>query len=141
MKLLMMFLCAILLDAQDPWLQVQAIPAGHRVRVETVTQRQTGHVVSISDDSIRLDSTSVPRSEITRVYAQSASHRKRNTIIGAAIGVGIGIAMYATLGRLLGNEGAEGTELLAIVPAAAGAAIGAAVPTGRMKKVYDANQR
>jgi hypothetical protein len=111
------------------------------VRVETVTQRQTGHVVSVSDDSIRLDSTSVPRSEITRVYAQSASQRKRNTIIGAAIGVGIGIAMYATLGRLLGNEGAEGTELLAIVPAAAGAAIGAAVPTGRMKKVYDANQR
>jgi hypothetical protein len=54
--------------------------------------------------------------------------------------VGVGIALYATLGRLLGNEGAEGTEALAIVPAAAGAAIGAAIPGG-MKKVYDANRR
>jgi hypothetical protein len=140
MKLLTVLLCTALLSAQDPWSNVQAIPAGSQVRVETATHKPTGDVVSVSDDSIRLGSITVPRSEVMRVYLKSTSHRKRNTIIGAAIGVGVGIALYATLGRLLGNEGAEGTEALAIVPAAAGAAIGAAIPGG-MKKVYDANRR
>ena len=139
--LLVIFVGAGLMYAQDPWARVQFLPAGEQVRVETASQKHTGQLVNVSEDSVRVDTITVPRSKITRVYARSASHRKRNTIIGAAIGVGIGVAMYATLGRLLGNEGAEGTEVLAIVPVGAGAAIGAAMPTGRMKKIYDANGR
>jgi hypothetical protein len=141
MKLLLMVLCAGLLNAQDPWARVQSIPAGQQVRVETATQKHSGKLVTVSSDSVRLDAITVPRSEVTRVYARSASHRKRNAIIGTAIGVGVGIAVYATLGLLLRNEGAEGTEVLLVTPAAAGAAIGAAMPTGRMKKVYDVKRR
>ena len=140
-SLLVWLLCAGLTYAQDPWARVQSVPAGQQVRVETAAQKHTGQLVSVSDESVRLDTITVPRSEVIRVFARSASHRKRNAIIGTAIGAGVGIAVYATLGLLLRNEGAEGTEVLAIVPAAAGAAIGAAMPTGRMKKVYDANRR
>ena len=139
--LVLMLLCAGAMCAQDTWARVQSIPAGQQLRVETADQKHTGRLVSVSADSVRLEATTVPRSEVTRIYAKSTSHRKRNTIIGTAIGVGVGVAMYATLGRLLGNEGAEGTHVLAVLPAAAGAAIGAALPTGRMKKVYDANRR
>jgi hypothetical protein len=91
MKLLTVLLCTALLSAQDPWSNVQAIPAGSQVRVETATHKPTGDVVSVSDDSIRLGSITVPRSEVMRVYLKSTSHRKRNTIIGAAIGVGVGL--------------------------------------------------
>jgi hypothetical protein len=141
MKLLLILLCAALTYAQDPWERVQSIPAGRQVRVETATQKHTGELVSVSSDAVRVAAMTVPRSEVTRVYARSTSHRKRNAIIGTAIGVGIGIGVYATLGLLLRNEGGEGTEILLIAPSAAGAAIGAAMPTGRMKKVYDANRR
>ena len=140
-SLLVWLLCAGLMYAQDPWARVQSVPAGQQVRVETAAQKHTGQLVSVSEESVRLDTITVPRSEVTRVYARSASHRKRNAIIGTAIGAGVGIAVYATLGLLLRNEGAEGTEVLLVVPAAAGAAIGAAMPTGRMKKIYDANRR
>jgi uncharacterized protein YcfJ len=141
MKLLIVLLYTGLTFAQDSWSRVESIPVGQRVRIETATQKQTGQLVSVSDDSVRLDTTTVLRSEVTRVYVQSASHRKRNAIIGTVIGAGVGIAVYATLGLLLRNEGGEGTEVLLIAPAAAGAAIGAAIPTGKMKKVYDVNRR
>jgi hypothetical protein len=141
MKLMLVFLCTGLTFAQDSWSRVESIPAGQRVRVETVTQKHTGQLVSVSTDSVRLDTMVVPRSEVTRVYAKSGSHRKRNAIIGTAIGAGVGVAVYATLGLLLRNEGAEGTEVLLITPAAAGAAIGAALPTGKMKKIYDVKRK
>jgi uncharacterized membrane protein YdjX (TVP38/TMEM64 family) len=81
---------------------------------------------------------SIPRADVLRVYSQSQSHRLRNTIIGTAIGAAIGIVLYATLGALIRNESADETAPLLIGPIAAGGAIGAVIPTGKMVKIYDA---
>jgi hypothetical protein len=139
--MVVVLMCARLVLGQNAWDRVQQIPAGQQVRVETATQKHTGELMSVSDNSVRLDAITVARSEVTRVYAKSGSHRKRNAVIGTAIGVGVGIAFYATFGLMLRNEGGENTEAMLVIPAAAGAAIGAALPASSMKKVYDAKRR
>ena len=132
--------------APKTWDNIRAIAPGHAIRVHTAAEKQTGTFIAVDETTLRLKTSagnevSVPRSEITRVYSQSRSHRRRNFIIGAVIGVAVGAIAYGTLGTLLENEGAEDTATLLFVPIAIGGAVGAAVPTGRMKVMYDAKQR
>jgi hypothetical protein len=125
------------------WTRVTALRAGETVRIETASGKQTGRFISASDEAVRFTSgggleVSVARSEAKRVYVQSQSRRVRNTIIGAAVGVAVGAVIYGTLGTLFRNEGDEQTGYMLALPIAAGTAVGAALPTGSMKKVYDA---
>ena len=125
------------------WTRVSNLRAGEKVRVETTSAKQTGTLVSVDADAVRLTSgdgaqVSVPRADIQRVYARSKSNRVRNTIIGAAVGVAVGAVVYGTLGSLFRNEGREDTAFMLAVPIGVGTAVGAAMPTGSLKKVYDA---
>lgn len=124
------------------WKGISNIGQGHKIRVETSTKKYKGAFLTISDTALKLNfkdgEVSVPRAEVLRVYSQSQSHRLRNTIIGAAIGTAIGIALYFTLGALIRNESGEETAPYLIGPIAAGAALGAVLPTGKMVKIYDA---
>ena len=126
------------------WNIVGAVEQGRRIRVETSVKKYTGTFGNLSDVAIMLQSetgqVSIPRSEVVRVYAQSQSHRVRNTLIGVGVGAAIGIATYGTLGTLLRNEGGENTGVLIAAPTGIGAAIGAVLPTGGMKKIYDAKE-
>ena len=143
------FVCAGLCFAQSSaaasaWNIVSAVGQGHKIRVETPARNYSGTFVELSDAAISLQSdtgqVSVPKGDVMRIYSQSRSNRIRNTLIGAGIGAAIGITTYATLGTLLRNEGGENTGVLLAAPIGVGTAIGAVLPTGGMKKIYDAKE-
>jgi hypothetical protein len=129
-------------SASSNWSILPAIDRGQKIRIETLTAKYTGSFTSASEDSIMLDAgqgqVSIPRTDVIRVYSQSHSNRMRNTLIGAGIGTVIGAVTYGTLGKLLRNEGADNTVgSLLLPPIGVGAVIGAVIPTGSMKKIYD----
>jgi hypothetical protein len=144
MKLIFGLIAATLCYAQPAaWDALGSIDQGHRIRIETSAKKYTGAFVGASGDAIRLNAKdgqiSISRTEVVRVYLQSHSSRLRNTLIGAGIGTAVGVIAWSTLGRLLRNEGAQDTESRILAPPIAiGAAVGAVLPTGSMKKVYDA---
>jgi hypothetical protein len=124
------------------WSRLNTLKPGSEVRVETARTVQTGRLVAVSDDAVRFTSdgageVALARAEVTRVYARGKSNRVRNAIIGTAVGVGIGAVMYGTLGTWFRNEGDGDTAYMLAVPIAVGAGVGAALPTGTMKKIYD----
>lgn len=125
------------------WTRVTELPANAIVRVETATGKQIGTLLSVSDEAMRFTTKegtdlSVGRPEIRKVYVRTKSHRVRNAIIGTAAGVAVGAVIYGTLGVLFRNEGREDTAYMLAVPIGIGSAVGAALPTGSMKKIYDA---
>ena len=131
--------------ADKTWDSIRAIPEGHAIRVHTDGQKQTGAFIAVDESTVRFKTAAgaevtVPRSEVTKVYSQSRSHRGRNFLIGTAVGVAVGAVFYGTFGRMLENEGAEAGGVL-FVPIAIGAAVGAALPTGSMKLVYEPTKR
>src|SRR5687767_5390561 len=80
------------------WNPVAAVSGGTKVRVETATAKQTGTLLSVSDQSIQITTekgeVSIARADVDRVYVSTKGHRVRNTIIGAAIGVAAGVTLY-----------------------------------------------
>ena len=147
-RILITFLCAALCYGQAPiptgWTALASIDPGHKIRVETSTKKHTGTFMGASDECITLNTEdrqlSIPRGDVKRVYFRSHSHRLRNTLIGAGIGAAVGVITYNTLGARLRNEGGENTgPQLFMAPIGIGTGIGAAIPTGSMKKIYDAN--
>jgi hypothetical protein len=140
--LLIMFYAGI---AFGQWNAISTVGEGHKIRVETAANKYKGTFSSSSDTAVKLISregeVSVPREEVLRVYSQSKSHRTLNTVIGTGIGVAIGVVLYATIGALLRNESGSETAPLLVLPMAGGAALGAALPTGRMVKIYDCRCR
>jgi hypothetical protein len=124
----------------DSWRGLEALESGRTIRVETAKKKQSGSFVRLSEHAITLHSgrageVTVPRSEVKRVFAQSESHRTRNTVIGLAVGTAIGAVLYATLGQWFRSEGAESSGFLGI-PIGVGTAIGAALPARCMVLVY-----
>jgi hypothetical protein len=123
------------------WNTISTVGEGHKIRVETAGKKYKGTFSAWSETALTLDTkegqVSVPRSDVTRVYSQGKSHRLLNTMIGTGVGVAVGVTLYATIGALLRNEGGSETAPLLVLPMAAGAGIGAVLPTGRMEKIYD----
>jgi hypothetical protein len=122
------------------WESLAALESGRRIRVETANSKQSGSLVRLSADSItlhldRAGEVTLPRLEVTRVFAQSESHRVRNTVIGFVIGATIGAVLYGTIGQLFRSEGAESAGFLG-VPMGVGTAIGAALPARGMVLLY-----
>jgi hypothetical protein len=146
--LLALILCSTQLAmaaADAAWTAVAALTPGQTVRVQTATERHDGVLASVSDSAVTLTpklggTVSVDRTNVQRVYVRKGSHRVRNTIIGAAVGVGVGAVIYGTLGSWFRNEGHESTEYMLAVPIAVGTGIGAALPSGGMHKIYDARR-
>lgn len=123
--------------AEGSWASVMERAPGHRV--EVVTQKMKayqGEVTVVDENSLTLrtgrDVITLARPEVYRVSLRTPSKRVRNALIGAAIGAGAGIALGAAA---FGNTSESGETAGAIgcygpIGAAAGAVIGAAVPTG-----------
>jgi hypothetical protein len=129
--------------AESSWTKVAALKPGEVVRVHTPSTQYEGTLLSVSDHEIMLrgsaaDPVTVRRVDVEQVYVRGRSHRLRNTIIGSAIGIGIGAVIFGTLGSWFRNEGVENTEYMLVAPIAIGTGIGAALPSGGMKKIYDA---
>ena len=132
LRLILCLAFAFSLSGQS-WEAVRSLPAGARVRVREIGGRELkGNLAAVSAESLSVASpngaVSVERARVARVQVNRKSRRFRNTAIGAAIGLGLGIAVDATLGVYLRNEGAGGGRaLMYIAPIGVFGAIGAAL--------------
>ena len=126
----------------ESWDIVRGLTSGQEIRVETTDRKVRGSLLTASESQLSISTKSsqenIPRADVMRVFVRGKSHRLRNTLIGTGVGVAVGIAITGTLGALIANESGESIAAEAItLPAAIGAGIGAVLPTGGFKKIYD----
>jgi len=86
-------------------------------------------------DTIRLDTgkgeQAITRARVRRVQVRTSSRRLRNLLIGAGIGVAVGLTIDHTLGTYFRNEAGESAgarALTYVAPIAVFSGIGAALP-------------
>ena len=130
--LLAVSVCVLPIRAQS-WDTVRGLKAGDRVRVqEGGGPEHKGTVSAVTAEAISLTTgkteVSVDRVRVKRVQVHSGTKRARNIAIGAAIGVGVGIAIDQTIGTYLRNEsGDEGRPVMYLAPIGLFGGIGAAL--------------
>jgi len=126
---------------QDSWDNLKQLRPGEKIEVVgTSMETLGGPFVSVSEEAITLrvgkNPQSIERAKVVRVSVRDTSHRKRNMLMGTAVGAGIGLAIAVPVGMLCSNEGNCGTgqtagAALAVVGlGAAGAGLGA-IPGNR----------
>jgi hypothetical protein len=111
---------------------VETLKPGRKVVVVQHTRKQAeGKVLSLTNESLTVQVSRQPltvqREDVFRV--RIADIRRRNTLIGMAIGAATGAIIWGVAGRDNQNVGgyALGGAILGVGP---GAAVGGSVPTG-----------
>jgi hypothetical protein len=137
-------LTASALAAQSAdWNVVKSLLPGEPIRVEG-SRKVRGQSQSATDDAIvvRTGGTeeTVPRAQVTLIAGSKRGHRKRNALIGLAVGAGAGLGI-GLAGRCTGT-------CLQIVPngavvagataggAVVGLVVGFLVPSGGWREIY-----
>ena len=129
------------------WANLNQLVTGAEIRV-TVADGKTlrGFMQRVTPESLAINATTsqetLSRQDIRRVDLKRPGHRRRNTLIGLAIGTGTGLAVGAGLDSqsrgpydLFSNSG---KVFLWPVGALVGTVIGVALPTGGWREVYRA---
>lgn len=124
------------------WTRVQALSPGTQIRIVDSSGTQLkGTLTSVTNDAISIQTgsgeTAVERTRVRRVEAREGSRRLRNTLIGAGIGVAVGLVIDNSLGVYFRNEAHEGDgarALTYLVPAGVFAGIGATRATHTIYK-------
>ncbi|HEY1338485.1 MAG TPA: hypothetical protein VGF59_13300, partial [Bryobacteraceae bacterium] len=146
MRILSLFLLtAILAGAADrgSWDVVGSLPAGATIRVtDKADMQQKGTFVSAAADAIVLTTKSgqvrVDRINVRKIEAKPG-HRVRNALIGAGIGLAVGVVIDQTAGQYFRNEAHETDAARALtVLAPVGIFGGIASLTGAYRTVYSA---
>jgi len=128
--------CGLALQAQ-PWEVLKGLNPGEKIKVRAAGgEEYHGVFRAVSDRGISLDTHQGPleieRARIRRVQVRSGARRVRNLLIGAAIGVGLGVLVDQTVGTYFRNETGERYRALTyIAPIALFGGIAAAVPAYR----------
>ena len=133
--LVVLGLCAwgLTLSAQS-WDELRGLKAGDQIKVlDTGGREYKGAFRSVSNDAISLDTgkneAAIERPRVRRVEVRSGSRRARNAVIGAAVGLAIGVLVDQTLGAYLRNEtGESGRAVTYVAPIALFGGLGAAFP-------------
>ncbi len=130
---------SVSLPAQEPgehsWENLQQVRVGQRIEVvDTNLKKLKGTFVSFSEEAISLrvkkDEVGVPRVNVLRVSSLDRSKRKRNILLGLAIGAGGGmLAGAGVASAVVGFDEGQGSKPGATIVGfvAAGAAAGVAV--------------
>jgi hypothetical protein len=134
-----LLLCGSVCLRAEPWDALRGLRPGDRVRItETSGQEHHGSFVKVSTEAISIaeqkNEVMVERARVRRVKVRSGSRRLRNTMIGAGVGVALGVTIDYTLGTYLRNESGESSAARAltyITPIGIGAGIAAAFPAYR----------
>jgi len=121
------------------WSRVQRLHAGTRIKIDLADQRRVeGRFARASETDLTyqgLREITVRRDDVVRVFRGPLLSRAMRTLLGAAIGLGGGAIVNATLGRYFSNEGHDITAVTLGAGAAAGAGIGA-ITGGGYKTIY-----
>jgi hypothetical protein len=126
--------CACHAQQKDDWQRLSSVPTGAPLIVrDKDSGTRNGEFRSWSADTLALEirgsEVRVARDRVLEVQSRRDSHRLRNALIGAAIGIAAGAVLNGTLGERLRNEG-QGESVQAwffLGPALAGAGIGAVI--------------
>ena len=127
------------LSAQS-WEMLRGLKPGDRVKVqEAGGQEHSGTLRTVSADAISLavgkGEVAIEKAKVRTVKVRASGRRVRNLLIGAAIGVALGITADNTLGTYFRNESGETSGARAatyIAPIAIFGGIGAALPGYRI---------
>jgi hypothetical protein len=118
--------------ALDSWGDLAQLRPGQRIEiVDRKLASVTGEFAAYSDDSITLrDGRTIARADVLSV--KHRSHRRRNVLLGLALGAGAGLAAGAIRGATYHEKGEGPVFMMVYTPIGAGigAAAGAAVPAG-----------
>jgi hypothetical protein len=126
LRLLVLCLPAL---AQSDWQRVTALSPNTKIEVRTtggdshkgLLSRATPSELALSE---RSQPVSIAQPDVARVKSLSRSHRLRNLLIGAAIGVAGGVILDRTAGERFRNEGQSVTASLYAASIGLGAGIG-----------------
>ncbi len=144
MMLAMVPACAFGQSTEASWSNLSRLRAGQKVEVVDMKLKATaGRFTAFSEGTISLlvgkDQISIPRANVLSVKNRESSHRRRNTLLGLAIGAAGGLAIGAIQGAASSEEG-EIFLLWTPIGAVLGAGVGAALPAGQVT-VYRAKAR
>ena len=128
-------------SAKESWDNLKQLRPGQKIEVVDKSMKSFGgHFVSVSEEAITLQvgksQESIERAKVVRVTVRDTSHRKRNMLIGTAIGAGAGLAIAIPIAAICSNEGncrdtsLAGAALAVAGFGAAGAGLGA-IPGNR----------
>lgn len=114
------------------WREVEGLAKGVTIKVSLAGDKVlTGSFSGVSENSLQLvdksGERSVARGEVVRVEVKGGANRARNGVIGAAVGLGIGVLLDAAIGARMRNETGQGAGARAAmyaIPVAAGGALG-----------------
>jgi hypothetical protein len=124
-------------QGEQSWDNLSRLRAGQRIEVTDTKLRSTeGSFTGYTGDaiSLRLDrgEVSIARSDVFSIKNREASHRRRNVLLGLAIGAAGGLAAGGIRGATYHEAGETGVFMLVYTPIVAGigAGLGAALPAG-----------
>jgi hypothetical protein len=133
-------------SSQNNWDNLKQLRAGQKIEVVDSSMKSLrGPFVSVSEEAIVLQvgksQESIERAKVVRVSVRDNSHRTRNMMIGAAVGVGAGLAITLPLEIQQSNEGNSlGGTMAGVTAALAGAGLGVgAIPGNRT--IYRINKK
>jgi hypothetical protein len=140
---------ALAQSAKDSWNNLKKLARGQRIQVVLNDAKSySGQFQSVSDNGLVFrvagEEQTLQRQDILRVSTKGDSHRTRNALIGAGIGLGAGLGAGAGVAASRRSEYPQNRyfevygPILGAVFAAAGAGLGAAMPTGGWHDVYRA---
>jgi hypothetical protein len=126
--------CGVSLQAQS-WDVLRGLGPGEKIRVvDTTHQEHVGGFTAFSERGISLETrrgvVEIERARVRRVEVRASSRRVRNILIGAGIGLAVGVAVDQSAGKYFRNETGENggaRALTYIAPIALFAGIGAAL--------------
>ena len=128
------------------WANLNQLVTGAEIRV-TLANGKTlrGFMQRVTPESLAINATTsqetLSRQDIRRVDLKRPGHRGRNTLIGFAVGTGVGLTAGAVAdaragpGLWLPNSG---KEVFSPLGALIGTVVGVALPTGGWREVYRA---
>jgi hypothetical protein len=134
-------------STEATWSNLGGLRTGQKIEVVDMKLKAVaGNFSALSDDAISLlagkDQITIPRADVLSVKNRGASHRRRNTLLGLAIGAAGGLAAGAIAGARSSEDGEIPVFLLVTTPIGAGigGAVGAVLPAGQVT-VYRAKVR
>ncbi len=115
------------------WDTLREVQGRHIKVVDTSGENRNGICDSVTADGITVQAGSsritIERLKVRRVQVRSGARRVRNLVIGAAIGLAVGVTMDQTVGAYLRNEtGDSGRGITYAAPIVVLGGIGAALP-------------